>query len=234
MHPVDIPEHALARALRRRGGRRHARDRIEAGRTALLVIDMQEGFLGDSAGVPAPAARAIVPTIDRLAAAMRAAGGTVVWVTIELPADARDTWSSFLANFFDESGRETLMASLGPGGSGLALWPELDPREGDWYAVKSRFSPFIEGASDLEPRLRAAEIDTVVVTGTLSHVCCEATARDAMMRNFGVVFVADANAAPTDEDHRAALSNVVQIAGDVMTAEEVIARLEPAGARAAE
>ncbi len=234
MHDVDIPEHALARALRRRGGRRHAHERIDAVRTALLVIDMQDGFLGEDAGVPAPAARAIVPTINRLAAALRAAGSTVVWVTIELPVDARETWSSFLGNFFDEAGRAALMESLGPGGSGLALWPELEPREGDWHVVKSRFSPFIEGASDLEPRLRAAGIDTVAIAGTLSHVCCEATARDAMMRNFDVVFVADANAAPTDEDHRAALSNVVQIAGDVMTAEEVVARLEPAGARAAE
>lgn len=234
MHRIEIPEHALERAMRRRGGRRHAHDRIDPARTALLVIDMQEGFLGTDAAVAVPAARAVVPTINRLAAAMRQTGGTVVWVTMTLPSDARESWSSFLLNFFDEAGREAMMAGLGPGGSGLALWHELEPHDGDWHVVKNRFSPFIEGASDLEPRLRAAGLDTVVVAGTLSHVCCEATARDAMMRNFNVVYVADANAAPTDADHNASLGSVVQMAGDVMTADEVIARLEPGRSRAAE
>ena len=83
-----------------------------------------------------------------------------------------------------------------------------------------------QGASDLEARLRALGIDTVIVTGTLTNVCCESTARDAMMRDLKVVLVADANAARTPEDHLAGLRTVVQLFGDVRTAEETIAALE--------
>ena len=98
---------------------------------------------------------------------------------------------------------------------------------------KDRFSAFIQGASELEQRLRRAAIDTLVVVGTLTNVCCDSTARDAMMRNFKVVMVGDANAAHSDADHNASLAAFLQVFGDVMTSDEVIARLRPAPGLAA-
>ena len=74
-------------------------------------------------------------------------------------------------------------------------------------------------------------IDTIVITGTLSNICCEATARDAMMLGFKVVFVSDGNAALSDEEHLASMITIAQGFGDVRTTEETIAILQ-AGAAA--
>ena len=72
---------------------------------------------------------------------------------------------------------------------------------------KRRFSAFVQGASDLPQRLCGAQgYDTVLITGTVTNVCCESSARDAMMLNFKTVMVSDANAAVTDEEHNATLS----------------------------
>jgi ureidoacrylate peracid hydrolase len=91
---------------------------------------------------------------------------------------------------------------------------------------KRRFSPFIQGSSELEAILRARGIDTVVISGTRTNVCCETTARDAMMLDFKTVVVADATAAATDLEHMAGLMTVFQVFGDVRTTDEVIGLLE--------
>jgi ureidoacrylate peracid hydrolase len=92
--------------------------------------------------------------------------------------------------------------------------------------MKDRFSAFLPASSDIEQRLRDADIDTVVIVGTLTNVCCESSARDAMMRNFKVIMASDANATLTDEEHTAALATIFQVFGDVMTCDEVITLLE--------
>ena len=79
----------------------------------------------------------------------------------------------------------------------MILWPGLDVLLGDEMVPKYRFSAFLPGASDLPARLRARGFDTVLITGTVTNVCCESSARDAMMTNFRVVMVSDGNAAMT-------------------------------------
>jgi ureidoacrylate peracid hydrolase len=95
----------------------------------------------------------------------------------------------------------------------------------DLRAVKERYSAFIPGSSDLEARLREREIDTLLIVGVATNVCCESTARDAMMLNFRVVMVSDACAATSDAEHAAALGNVYLFFGDVQTTDEVVAIL---------
>ena len=87
---------------------------------------------------------------------------------------------------------------------------------------KSRFSPFIQGASNIEEILRPRGIDSLIVTGTATNMCCESAARDAMMRDYKVVMVADANGARYPEDHLAGLTSFYQSFGDVRTTDEVI------------
>ena len=87
--------------------------------------------------------------------------------------------------------------------------------------VKRRSSAFTPGASDLHERLQASGHDTLIITGTLSNVCCEATARDAMLMNYDTVFVSDANGARSDEEHVATLVNMLQFFADVRTTDEV-------------
>jgi ureidoacrylate peracid hydrolase len=91
--------------------------------------------------------------------------------------------------------------------------------------IKNRYSALIAGSSGLERLLRSLDVDTVLVAGTKTNICCEATARDAIMLDFKVVMVSDCCAALSDDEHRAALENMIQQFGDVMTGDEVLERL---------
>ena len=117
------------------------------------------------------------------------------------------------------------MQLLSPGDPGFALHADLEVAPQDVVVVKTRFSAFFPGSSNLEQVLRAVDIDTVVVTGTLTNVCCESTARDAMMHNYKVIVISDANATVSDVEHNAALINIVRAFGDVISTNELIERL---------
>ena len=101
-------------------------------------------------------------------------------------------------------------------------------RPKDEIVVKRRYSAFIQGSSDIDRRLREAGIDTVIIVGTLTNVCCESSARDAMMLNYRLVFVSDANAALTDDEHNATLGSILRVFGDVASTDEVIQLLSAA------
>jgi ureidoacrylate peracid hydrolase len=70
---------------------------------------------------------------------------------------------------------------------------------------------------------RARGLDTVLITGTVTNVCCESSARDANMTNFRTVMVSDGNAALSREEHDASLTAFYNTFGDVMDADMIIA-----------
>ena len=70
--------------------------------------------------------------------------------------------------------------------------------------------------------MRAQGFDTVLITGTVTNVCCESSARDAMMLNFKTIMVSDANAALTDAEHNATLASIYSTFGDVMDTDFLI------------
>ena len=209
-----------------RRGRRHAFGNMVGPRTALLVVDMQNAFLLDGVGhnIIAPA-RDIVPNINRLASALRRYGGTVIWIQATATDAAVAAWSVLHDDMMTPTERERRIASTRRGSLGHKLWAELDVHPGDPTVEKTHYSAFIQGSSDIEVLLRSRGIDTVIVTGTVTGVCCESTARDAMMRNFRTVMVSDANAARTDAEHNAALISFYKTFGDVMTTDEAIGYL---------
>jgi ureidoacrylate peracid hydrolase len=108
-------------------------------------------------------------------------------------------------------------------GDGRQPGPGLDVQVGDEIVRKYRYSAFIQGSSDLPERLRARGLDTVLITGTVTNVCCESSARDAMMLNFRTVMVSDGCAAATDAEHAASLVAFYLQFGDVLTVDECIA-----------
>lgn len=232
MHKVQIPQETLDFVLQRQG-RLHAYESFDPARTALLVVDMQNYFMQDGQPGCAPAARDIVPNVNRLADALRNRGGLVVWIQNAAPEESRRSWANLHAMYSRER-RERRIAGLSCGAEGYALWSALDVRPGDELVVKTRYSAFIQGASGIEDRLRAREVDSVLVTGVATNVCCESTARDAMMRGFRTVMVSDANATFTDDQHNATLATFMMFFGDVQSTDEVIARLGQAGRSAAE
>lgn len=232
MHRLDIPDSIVARVVAR-CGTAHPFDNLDPARTAFVVIDMQVGFMDPAIGhAPCPMAQSIVPAVNRLADALRQAGGGVFWVQNQHDESCDRDWSVMQAMATPAS-RARRVASMTPGSAGHALWPALDVRPGDEIVAKRRFSAFIRGSSDLEERLRARGFDTVLIGGTVTNVCCESSARDAMMLDFRTVMVADANAALSDAEHNASLAAFWQIFGDVMTVDHVIGRLDAAGKKAA-
>ena len=224
MHKFQLAEDMVDRVTRR-VGRPHAFDIISPKRTALVVIDMQNHFVKPGFPGEVPLARDIVPNINRLAAGLRAAGGHVVWIK-NSTNDTRDSWSSFHETLMTPERMATRYASMTEGAEGHDLWHLMDARPDDAQIVKKRFSAFIQGSSALEAHLRARDIDTLLIAGTATNVCCESSARDAMMLNFKVVMVSDATATYTDQEHAAALSAFYAVFGDVQTVDEALASLE--------
>ena len=223
-HPFTMPQEILDRVAKRRGKFR-ALERANPSKTALVVVDMQNAFmLPGVAHALCQMAPSIVPNINRLADALRQAGGTIVWVRTTATPECLTEWSQYYEHLTPEQQRKRIEA-LADGSKGHELWSELDVRSDDLIVTKLRYSAFIQGASDLEAQLRSRGIDTVLITGTVTGVCCESTARDAMMRNFRTIMISDGNAANTDQDHANSLIAFYLTFGDVETTDAVIEHL---------
>lgn len=229
MRSPDISAEAAA-AIRQVRGQLRVVHQVDPSRTALVVIDMQNFFVEPGAPLEVAAARDIVPNVNRLAATMRDAGGTVAWVRMTFgPDELATAWTVFLSVNGGSDGAATFN-SIEPGKPGHRLWHQLDVDDRDLVVDKSRFSAFIQGSSDLQVLLDERDIDTLIIVGTLTNVCCESTTRDAMMLNYRVIMVDDANATLTETAHRAALDNVAMFFGDVQTTDQVAAMLAEAAA----
>ena len=225
MHKISIPDAITDQVVRGRG-RKHVFEDFDPAKAALLVVDMQNGFMMEEVGHSVcPTAREIVPNINRLAEAVRRTGGTVVWIQNAATEETLQSWSIRVEMDGPERTRKRL-ESMTPGSKGYQIWAGLNPEAGDLFVQKTRFSAFIQGSSNLEAELRARGADTVIVTGTVTNICCESTARDAMMRNFRTIMVTDANAAMSDEIHNASLIAFYVRFGDIMPTGHLIAALE--------
>ncbi len=215
----------------KRRGRLHAFETLDPSRTALLVVDMQNAFvMEDVAHAWVPEAASIVPNINALAAALRGAGGTVVWIKNTFTEESLESWSHFHNQLWAPGRKEKRIAAMSEGTLGHQIYEGLEVQPKDLEVRKTRYSAFIQGSSDLETVLRQRGVDTVVVTGTATNVCCESTARDAMMLNFRTIMVSDANAANSDEAHQASLASFCAIFGDVRSTAEVIDLIAAAAA----
>ena len=212
MHAWQIEPREYAHQEERRG-RRHAFEKLTPARTALVVIDMVPFFLSQSAYC-----RGIVPNIVSLADGLREAGGAVVWVV----PGAEQRYPALATEFFGAEIAELYRSSGGAGPPAARLWPAFTPHADDLIVEKSGFSAFFPGNCALPALLGERGIDTVLITGTVTNICCESSARDAHSSGFRVIMVADANAARRDQDHNATLHNVYRSFGDVRPTSEVL------------
>lgn len=228
MHQAGIREEIIERVIARRG-KLHLYDQFDPARTAVIVIDMQGTFCDEGSPAEVPLSRAIVDPINRLNAFVRDAGGRVIWVNHanQSTGGGGSDWSQFFDNFVADDLRARTIESLSPGGAGQQIWAGLDVRNDDIRLLKNRYSALIPGSSTLERVLRSLNISTLLITGTKTNICCESTARDAMMMDFDVVMVSDATAALSDDEHRATLETIIQQFGDVLSVDEIAERLTP-------
>ncbi len=206
IEPSEYDRHDVRR------GRRHAFERIDPASTALVVVDMIPFFVEEN-----PYTRGIVANIDRLATALRSAGGTVAWIVPALMEP-----SAVDEEFFGSEIAATYAAAGGEGSVRDRLWPAFDVDAVDVVAEKSAASAFFPGRCNLSEQLDERGIDTVLIAGTVANVCCESTARDAKTLGYRVVMIADANSAVDDESLNATLRTIYRSFGDVRTVDDVL------------
>jgi len=222
MNNTGIRQEIIDRVLARRG-KLHLFDRFVPEETALVVIDMQPTFVAPGAPAEVPAARGIVATIQRLANAMRPLGVLIFWfIHANSQTEKGSDWNGFFDYFVADDLREKTLVSLKPGNPDTLLWHTFETDADDIFLFKNRYSALIQGSSDLQKVLDDRGIQNLLVTGTKTNVCCEATARDAMMLDYNTVMTSDATAALSNDEHRATLETFIQQFGDVMTADETL------------
>jgi nicotinamidase-related amidase len=204
-------------------------DVIDPKKTAMIVVDMQNDFVASDAAMETPAARAVVP---KLAAALKICREGGIKIIYTAHVHRRD--GSDMGLFDDMHPPIANRHALVDGTPGVEIYPELAPVVGEHVIKKHRYSGFF--GTDLDIILREWEVDTVIISGTTTENCCQATARDAMFRNYRVVFLSDATAtydypdrgfgAMSNADvHHATLVILAASTADVMSVEDMRKRI---------
>ena len=222
MHKSKIPLKIKERVIERRG-KLNMHEKINPKTTALLVIDMQNCFIIPNLSiVEVPGVEAIAPNINKLATTLRKNNGQVIWTKHRYTTD----WIAWYENFCNEETRNQIIEDTKEGSYPGELWDGMDVQKDDKIIIKNRSSALAPDFFLLNDYLLQEKIDTLIITGTLSNVCCESTTRDAMFLNYKTIFVEDANGTRSDEEHNATLINMIQFFADVRSTKDVLRLIE--------
>jgi nicotinamidase-related amidase len=205
---------------------------IVARRTAVVVVDMQELFCDPQGAVYVPDTANIIQPISDCIAAARKAGLPVIFLRHIVRGDGSDTGR--MRDLYP-----TVDAMLARGTPGVEIIEALAPVRGDIVVDKLGFSGFHN--TDLDTILRSRDIDTIIVCGTVTNVCCETTVRDAAHREYKVIVLADACAAMAYPDmgwgtltaaeiQKVSLTTIAMEFGEVSTTADVVQRMAAASA----
>ena len=203
---------------------------IDPGRTALVIVDMQNCFVADSP-IAAPLGTEVAGRLNRLAAACRPAGIPVIWTRHVVRPDGSNT------GLLGQVIPPVAAGIINDGAPTAALHPLMDVRPGDVVLGKPRFGSFY--GTDLELILRSRGIDTIIVGGISTNVCVDTTAREAAVREFRVLFLSDGTAnfglpdsglgaASAEELQRAACAVMAFGFAEVITVDQVLNRISVA------
>ena len=178
---------------------------IALSRPALLVLDLQEYFLNPESHAFVPSAPAILPGVIDLIRAFQKANLPVVFTQhINTPDDA-----GMMAEWWRD-----LITPAHP----LAGLSNQLPLEGASLLQKTQYDAFYQ--TDLADRFEAQEVTDVVITGVMTHLCCETTARSAFVHGYRVWFTVDGTACYNAEFHLSSLRNLAHgFATPVLTSE---------------
>ena len=204
---------------------------VGASRPALVVIDIQKDFVAEDgfcglAGADLTTMPAAIDRIERMIDAARSAAIPVVFVRLFTTPESD---SPAMLRLMERRGRA--------GGAGLcrtdtpgAEYHRVRPAAGDVEVIKRRYDAFLE--TDLDARLRARGIDTLLVTGVSTDCCVDSTARAAFQRDYDVFIVSDACAAASPALHLGALAalerNVAMLVDTDTAAAALAMRVEAA------
>ena len=184
---------------------------------ALVVIDMQEHFRA--------VADPLVPRVAALAAAARAAGCRVVWTQHGHPDPVADEARSPLVRWWGPE------ASIRLGSAAWRLLPGLGVDAARDAVVDEKRTYDAFHGTRLDTLLRDAGVTAVCVAGVLTELCCETTARSAMVRGYDVFFLEDGTASDDARRHGAAVEVIAHGVGRVVTCDEAAAAFGRGGGR---
>jgi ureidoacrylate peracid hydrolase len=196
-------------------------------RTALVNVDIQNCFVENSP-IASPEGPAVLKRINRLIASARPLGVKIIHTAHWLRPDYSNI--GVLDQVIPAVKHHRLIEE---GTFSAALHKDLDVKPQDIILSKPRFGAF--HGTDLELILRSNGIDTVIVSGIATNVCCETTAREANMRDFKVFFLSDGTATfdtsgvPAAEIQRGTLANIAAVFGEVLTIDQMLGKLRAGG-----
>ena len=180
-------------------------------RTALVVIDMEQGFIDPASPHCIPMAAATVPALVRAVDAARAKGMPVFFVKRLYRPDGSDVeltrWESWRGE-----------RSMAPGAESACAPEGLRPQPGDYTIIKPRWSAFF--GTELDLILRRLGIRTVVLTGTTTPNCVRTTAYDALALDYNTVVLSDCTSSRSEEVQRVNLEDMAQVGVRIMTVAE--------------
>ena len=186
---------------------------LNAKASALLVVDMQRFFLDAESPTFTCGGMAIIPTVKRLIDAFRRANRPVIFTRhVHHPNDLD---SGIMGWWWEGKCIE--------GSPESEIHPELAPMPGEKVIFKHRYSAFYN--TDLETVLRCLKIEDIVISGIMTNMCCESTARDAYHRDYRVFLPADVTGSIIEEMHLASLLNLAFGFAYVTTGDAIAAQL---------
>lgn len=187
---------------------------IDKNKSALLVIDMQRFFLDPASPTFTCGGLAILPNLRQLIDAFRMAGRPVIFARHVHHPSLLDAgilewwWEGMCLEGSPES----------------EIYDDISPLPGEKVILKHRYSAFYN--TDLETVLRCLKIEDLVISGIMTNICCESTARDAYFRDYKVFFLADATGSVNEEMHVASLLNLAFGFAKVTTTADIISRIQ--------
>jgi nicotinamidase-related amidase len=187
------------------------------GKTAFLIIDMQNDFCLAGAPFVVDAGMATIPFIKRALDACRKHRLPIVHVFRYYRADGSDVEITRYAEF------KKAGSGLIRGSKGAEVVEELKPQPGEYLVIKQRWSAFFQ--TELDNLLKRLGVDQIVVTGVQTPNCIRGTVWDANSLDYEVIVLSDGTGANTAEVHQANLFDMKNIGVQVLTTEEFIKSL---------
>ncbi len=187
---------------------------LQRDKSALMVIDMQNFFLDPASPTFTCGGAAILPNIKRLISAFRKANRPIIYTKHVHHPEKLDAgimewwWEGMCLEGSPES----------------EVNEEIAPLPSEKVILKHRYSSFYN--TDLETVLRCLKIEDIVISGIMTNMCCESTARDAYYRDYRVFFLADGTGGISEEMHIASLLNLAFGFAFVTTTDKIIKYLE--------
>lgn len=190
-------------------------------KTALLVIDMQNDFVREGAPMEVPMARTYLPNMQSIVEQCRTIGIPIIYSQHVL----HEAWDiSPLETAYNPNLKQ---GGLRLGTPGADIVDELKPLAHDYIILKHRYDAFHNTQLDnvLATVRGLRQVDTVIIIGTVTNICCESTARSAFMRDYKVVMVSDANGGLDQPSQDATLTIIERVFGRVLSTEQLLQEL---------